>query len=378
MMLRTKSRYKSIFLLGSLLSAGNTVEYFSKFSEKLVIFYLQPRWDKRNNFIHVYKNGYLVSKHELFSPKNIVLQYLVIYIQYTYTFLKFFKKDEHFFVITYHPLLFFVKIFARVFRNFDIVFWIADYIPNGNIPLKIYQSFIFFFHKKNTYNLYLSDRINKIMNKKVIDTAKSKTVMWGIQKAKYYKKNVNSQRLYLYYNGIVRSEHGIDVLLNLSKSYKNIYLRLLGRCDQELFKYYSKMIKTYGIKERIYFPNRFFSLEELVSESKKCLMSVGLYSVGKKSYAYYTDSGKIKLYAQLGLPIIMTDSSETAMYVKKFCAGEVITRDVESLYNAIFSISNNYSTYLKGLRKFNNYFYFETYYKDKFVFLEKNNSNYLS
>src|SRR5438045_3816082 len=114
--------YESIFLLSSLMWLGNVVEYFSKHSKKLIVFYLLPRWDKRENFIQVYERGVLKKEYSLFSPKNIVIQYPFLFLQTFFVMLQNFKKNEHFFVITYHPYLFFIQEILKFFRKSDIVF----------------------------------------------------------------------------------------------------------------------------------------------------------------------------------------------------------------------------------------------------------------
>src|SRR5205807_1780497 len=118
----------------------------------------------RENFIQVYERGVLKKEYSLFSPKNIVIQYPFLFLQTFFVMLQNFKKNEHFFVITYHPYLFFIQEILKFFRKSDIVFWIVDYFPRPSLPLKIYQECMNYFHKKNKYNIYLSNRLNKIMN----------------------------------------------------------------------------------------------------------------------------------------------------------------------------------------------------------------------
>ncbi len=364
--------YRNLLLLGSLLSAGNVVDYFITHTEKLVVIYLLPRWDTRKNFVEIYEYGELKKRYELFSPKIIFFQYPVFFFQYVKTLFSCFHKNEHFFVITYHPLLFFFKSIIRHFRSYDMVFWIADYFPKPNFFLKLYQGCIPFFHRRNTYNIYLTDRINKVMNKGVAKNSyTSRTIMWGVKAPKTYKKVLPKDSITLFYHGVIRDEHGIELLLDLPKNDRKIKLKILGRCDDVLYKKYTEIIKNSKITDRVYLPNRYVSLQELEKEAKGCLAAAVLYKVSKNNFTFYADPGKVKTYAQLGLPIIVTKGSEVGEYIQKYKAGEIIERDLGSLTKAVYAIADNYQSYINGLKKFNNYFNIEKYYKRNFAFIEE-------
>ena len=119
------------------------------------------------------------------------------------------------------------------------------------------------------------------------------------------------------------------------KENKEYKFSIIGVCDGKLYKKYKKLLTQYRITNRVYFPNKFIPKEELEAISKKCFVGVAPYLTGSIHGTYYVDPGKIKEYAELGLPIIMSNTSIIAPYVKKFNAGEVINRDIESLRIAI-------------------------------------------
>ena len=93
-----------------------------------------------------------------------------------------------------------------------------------------------------------------------------------------------------------------------------------------------------------------------------------MYDMDPSNATYYTDPGKVKTYASLGLPIIMSDVSAIVPFVKKFKCGIVINKKDEDLGKAIIDIKKNYKRYLLGIKKFNEYFYYETYYHKGFNF----------
>ena len=112
------------------------------------------------------------------------------------------------------------------------------------------------------------------------------------------------------------------------------------------------------------------NLVELEKISKTCQVGIATYDMDKKSATYYTDPGKIKTYASLSLPIIMSNVSSVASYVRQFGCGKIINKNNEELAGALVEIENNYDTYLKGLDRFNKFFFYDTYYKKSFKFLE--------
>lgn len=366
--------YKNIFYLGSSLWAGNVIEYFIKNSHKLVVFYFLPRWEKRRNFVRVFVKGKLIREYSLFSPKNIFIQYLFLPIQISLVIIRNFKKEESFYAITYHPIFFPIKYFLRYMRNFEIVFWIADYIKNGDSFKKLFQFFTSYYQKRNKYNFYLSDRINKVMNEEIRRKPTNHTVMLGVKpfsiKNKKIQKRV-TKKIRLFYIGVIKESHGMTLLLRLLEKNKNIKVKILGSCEEKMFRRYRKIISKKKLSSQVYFPNKYFSDEEIKTYAKNCNIGIALYPDNNENIHYYADPGKIKFYSQLGLPIIMSDSAGIAKYIKKFKAGEVIRLNLDSFQQSVDKISKNYFSYIQGLRRFCEYFDFEKYYRRKMIFMEK-------
>ena len=225
------------------------------------------------------------------------------------------------------------------------------------------------YHDKILYGCYLSDRINKKLNGKILNTPYRRTIMWGVD-AKPIKRESNKYNFSFLFVGQITDSQGLDFFYEFLKSHKEYSIKIIGICDEALYKKHQKLIKDYDIINQVYFPNKFFSNEELEKISKSCHVGVALYKLSKLNATYYTDPGKIKTYAQLGLPILMSDISAIASYIKKFNAGEVITLNKKSIYDGIVKIRNNYDSYTDGLEKFNRFFYYESYYRRLFSFLE--------
>lgn len=368
-----KFRYENILLYTSHQWCGNIEEYFSQNSERLLAFLLMPRVQNKDNVLRIYEKGRLVKEDSIRLSENIFLYYIFWYLQYIRAIFKYAPRDQKLIVISFHPYPFLLMTLQKFFRRVVFVFWIADYFPPINIPLRLFEKAKKFYHNNIDYACYLGDGVNKIMNGRVLTTARKRTIIWGV-KPKHIKRNFEKIKHTILYVGVVRSNVGLDIAYEFLKANKTYNLKVIGVCDKALYKKQVTMIKSYGIEEQVYFPNRFFFDGELNEISKECFVGIALYSIDSTSTIYYADPGKVKAYTEMGLPVIMTKTSSIAPYIEKFKAGEVIDRDVTSLERAVKNIQGNYKLYTDGVEKFNKYFYFEDYYRKGFKFLEDGNN----
>jgi hypothetical protein len=367
--LNKKFPYKNIFLVGSLLHAGNSADYFQERTQNLVIFYFLGTLRKEKDFITVYHKGRLKKKKMLFAPRIPLVYHAFIYFWYISVLIDFFPKKEKIYVITFHPLFFLLHRLIKFIRNIEIVFWIADFLPQPrNVVLKLYQKLIMFYHQNNKINYYLGNKLNTLMNGKLLDTINVRTVMWGIRLEKINVKKKHD-RIILCFIGVVRKGHGLDLAFKLAKKYKQVSIKILGECNPSLYDYYQSLISSYNIREQVKFENRYYTNSELPKEISSCTIGIALYNTSKTDPIYYTDPGKVKTYTQFGLPVIMTNTSEIVPFIKQFKAGKITEANLESLYKAIQEISNKYQEYLAGVKKFNNFFEYTKYYDNAFVAL---------
>jgi hypothetical protein len=366
-----KYRYNNIFLFASFQFCGNIIEYFSQNSEKAVIYITQPRFNNKYNIVRLYKKGKLISEYKVISSGNIFFYHIYWYITYIQVLLNHFSKREKVYVITWQPYFLFGMSIQKIIRNIEFVYWIGDYFPPVNVSLKLYEKIKKYYHDKVTYSRYLSDRINKKMNGKLLENAQRSTTMWGVNPEKKYIKKEDSKKIVLLFIGVIRESQGIELLLQVIKENSDFYLKLLGSSTDSYFKKYNNLINKYNISDRVEFPNRMFYGDEIIRESRNAKIGIALYDVTKNNASFYADPGKIKTYAQYGLPILMTPIADVEKYIIKFSAGEVVGQNIKEVERAIKKIKRDYRKYLDGLEKFNNYFYYENYYQKKFKFLEK-------
>lgn len=344
------------------------MEYFIEHTEKLVIYYIMPRGGKEQNLVRCYDKKRMIYEKKFFSPGKMVLCYLLLYLNFIRIIFKFYSSKEKFYFICGHPLFSFLKSFLNIFRHFEVVYFVGDYYPGPKLLNIIYHFLSQHYHDRCRFKSYLSDRLNKIYNKKVINNNNIKTIMWGVKPAGIFPKDFN-QGIKLCFIGAIRESHGLELLFKLLKFDRQLKVKILGTCEKNLFYKYQKIIKNFNLNSQIYFPNRFLSDSELESESKDCHIGMALYN--SDSGTRYSDPGKIKTYAQLGLPVIMTDTAEIVKYIKKFKAGEIVRRNISAINKAIYKIYNDYSSYQAGLKEFNDFFNYQVYYSKRFKFLEK-------
>lgn len=369
--MRKNYHYKNLFLYSSLQFCGNIEEYFVDNTEKLVAFIIMPRLKHEYNFIRLYKKGKLIEEKKVRFSENIILYYLLWHYYQMSFLIKYFTRNEKISMITFHPISFFGMSLQKMFRSIEFVYWVGDYFPPVNLYLRLFEKLKKYYHDRVRYCFYLSDTINQKLNGKILDTPYRKTIMWGVD-PKSIKREANKYNFSFLFVGQVTDSQGLDFFYEFLKSHREYSIKIIGICDEALYEKHQKLIKNYSIDNQVYFPNKFFSNEELEDISKNCHAGVALYKVSKLSATYYTDPGKIKTYAQLGLPILMSDISAIAKYIKSFNAGEVITPNKKSIYGGIIKIRNNYERYVRGVARFNQFFYYKTYYKRLLSFLENN------
>ena len=365
-----KMYYGNIFMYSSYQSTANTEEYFANHTKKLVVFVLNPR-QLDTNLVRLYKLGILVEEKKVKNYKNRLAFYFMWYINYLMFLMRYFTRKEKVIVISWSPISFFGMTIQKMLRNIDFLFYDGDYFPPVNITLRLYEALKRYYNQKVTYAFYSGDLINEKMNGKVLNTPYRKTALWGVF-PRNIKRKLDKSNFTILFVGHIKESQDLEFLFNFLKEHRNYKLKIIGMCDGDLGKKYSRIIKENGIEDQVYFPNRFFPDKELEEISKTCQVGIALYDITPTNGTYYTDPGKVKTYASLGLPIIMSDMSAIAPYIKRFNCGILIKKDYTELGNALLDMRKNYTTYLQGLKKFNNYFYYETVYRKTFHLLEKN------
>lgn len=318
----------------------------------------------------MYRQGRLVKEEKVWSSSNFFLYYVSWLCHYWKFILVYFERKEKFVVLSGHPISFFGMSLQKLLRpNARFAYWIGDYFPAVNVSLRLFEKLKKYYHDRVSYAYYLSATINKIFNEgNIVDNERKKTVMWGVKPIITKKRDFKGQ-LSILFVGLVKEGQGIEVLLSFLAKHSDYTLKIIGICRDELFENYQALIGQYEIGDRVFFPNKFYSDTELTELAKTCHVGIALYDTGKLNATYYTDPGKVKTYAELGLPIVMTDTSGIAFFVKRFGCGEVIKKE-EEIETALEKMRSHYGEYQQGLKKFLSYFAYNAYYRKSFNALE--------
>ncbi len=367
-------RYKNIILYSSHQWCGNSFEYFRDHTEKFLVFLLMPRVQNKDNVLQVYEYGKLIEEVPLLLSENFLPYYFLWYYHYIWTLFKYFKYGEKVYVITAHPYIFFLGSLQKIFRNIEFVYWIADYFPPINRVLFWYEKLKRFYHDGMRYACYLGDGVNKQMNGRVMHTPFRQTIMWGVS-PKFIKRNISKISKTLLYVGVIRESVGLDVAYRFLSEHREYRLQIVGICDKATYVHQQKLIHDAGVSKQVHFPNRFYYDDELTKLSETCFAGLALYTTDNTNTIYYSDPGKVKAYAEMNLPIIISKTSSIMPYIEKFGAGEVIDRTPDALFAAVKKVIRQYPKYLRGLKKFNEYFFYERYYAKKLNFLKITNNH---
>lgn len=363
--------YPTIIFLTSLQYSNHLREYFIENAEKAIAYYVLPRKGTINNFVEVYEKGVKVKTKELYSPRNLFFWHIFLYVHYLKILFAFTRREEKIYFINYLFTLYFLHPVVSFFRNVKTVAWVGDYWPMNNLSIQIYNFFLRRFHRSADYAFYQTDRINKKMNGRLINTERHKTIIPGVEVPKINFSKKIRDTITLCFVGVLVPWQGVDVLLEIVAKNPKIKLKLIGTGEESVVNSHRALIKKYGIEKRVYFPNKFIYKEELKKHIQQSDIGIALYEVDPMKVTYYGDPAKIKQYMEYGLPIIMTDAAEVATYIKKFHAGIVVERNLESITKAIETMTKNYKDYLKNLDRLNKWLNFRTYYMDAYKFLEE-------
>ena len=362
-------RYKRIFMYSSLQFCGHREEYFAARTEHVVFYIPFTRCGARPGLVREYRMGSLVSEYQVPSSANLVLYYALWYLNHIRILLRHFRRGRPLIVHAGFPVAFFGLWFQRLLRPATFAYTIGDYFPPQTLLGHLFAKVQQFYHDRVTCAYYLTDRINRQLNGTVLDTPTRRTVMWGVQEAPI-RRDPPGAHVRLLLVGLIKGSEGLSRLLEFLAASPDYSLEVVGVCDDLLYQNFMRQIRAAGLSDRVHFPNLFLPEPELHELSRACHIGVALYDTNPMNPTNYADPGKVKAYTEMGLPVVMTDISDIARYIREFRCGETIRQDPAELATALQRIRNGYPGYVEGVRRFNAHFAYEAYYESAFSFLE--------
>jgi hypothetical protein len=365
---RNDFRYESVFALASFQFCGHIDEYLIANTRRLCLMYVLPRFGEQRHVIRRYEEGRLIEERSLKSSQNIFLYYWLWFWHHNAELFRFTKwSRERTLVFCGHPVCFFGMSLMKLLRKLSYLYWIGDYFPNKSFVIRAFERVKRFYHDHASFTYYLSDTINRKMNRGTVRTEPPhRTLMWGMRRfSAQERKGVDTISRQLLFVGLVRDGQGIEDVLDFLAENRDFTLSIVGVAANGYEKTVERMIVDRRLSDRVYFPNRFHSQGELLAIAGESIAGLALYSIGEENFTHYADPGKVKAYIEMDLPVVMTRISEVVPFIEKFHAG-VVVDGPESVGDAVRKIVREHRLYNEGVRRFNEHFEYTRLYADAF------------
>lgn len=347
---------------------GNIVEYFAKNSQEFYLYLFPPSYKNQPSQFSYFNKGNEIMTEKLwwYKGNNKILIHVFYYIYYIHILSKY--RITNTYIIFYFPLYLLLNSFISFLTGNKFVFWIWDYFPVKSRVMNIYNTLVKHYNDSLQYVLYLSPNLKKIYTSSFVQSKEKEgireVVSFGIKEVEIIGK-VNSNTVG--YIGNLRPGQGLEFILDAVKENPELYVEFVG--DGPLRDELNRLVKEYRITKRVTF-HGFVTNEQLLGIVAKWEVAIAPYIPTKDNPTMYTEPGKIKLYIELGLPVIMTKVSYIYKELVKYNAGVVIDFEYKSFAKALRTIQKNYSQYKLGVKKLKEDNQFEIYYRKKFRFLE--------
>lgn len=360
--------YKRVFAYGSLQFCGHIEEYLAAHTAELLLFIVQPRVGATTNLFRRYRGGALLEERSLRSSQNVILYYLLWFVNHVRLVLSFCPRNERTIIFGGHPVAFFGMGFLKRLRPLAFAYWIGDHYPSPVLSVRLFERVKRWYHDRVDFAFYLTDAINRVMNGEVTSTPARRTVMWGLKPFPVFSVPPMTPFSVLFV-GLIRPGQGLEALFDYLAAHRDCRLSVIGVCQPEYAVRLEELLGRLELRSRVFFPNRFYSEAELLEVARTCHVGVALYDTSSDNFTHFADPGKIKAYAEMHLPVLMTRISDIVPYVERFHSGEVIDRS-EEIGPALERIRSHYASYQEGIGRFIAHFDFEGYYRDAFRILE--------
>lgn len=361
--------YSRIFAYGSSQFCGHIEEYLASHTADLLVFVVEPRIGRHANTVRRYSRGALVETRPVRSSQNLFLYYLLWYANQIRFLLEFCPRNRTTLVWGGHPVVFFAMGFFRRIRPLRYAYWVGDYYPSPRLVVRLFERLKRWYHDRVDYTFYLTDAINRALNGgKIAAAPNHRTVMWGV-KPVAAAPAPPIDPFTLLFVGLIRPGQGLEVLFDFLSRHRSFRLRIIGVCQPAYFTQLQSLRTKLGLEEQVFFPNRFYSEAELLEVAATCHVGLALYDRSGENFTHYADPGKVKAYAEMRLPVLMTRISDIVPYVERFRSGEVIDGPDE-IGAALEQIRARYAVYQEGIARFIAHFEFDRYYREAFSALE--------
>lgn len=365
-----KFRYESVFANASYQFCGHVDEYLIANTRHLGLYYTETRFGRKKHCLRLYEEGRLVSEKEMYSVHNIFLYYFLFFYYHNVELWRFAARQKgRTIVVNGHPVTLFGFSFQKLFHKLTYVYWIGDYFPSKSLVIRAFERVKKLYHGRVDFRCYLSDSINRVMNGRICSEPWRRTISWGLRLYPGCEADRGDSRQLLFV-GLLRNGQGIDKILDFIAANREYRLAIIGEAAADYDREVQRFIDERRVGDRVFFPNRFYSQEELLVEAKRSFAGIALYDLSADNFTHYADPGKVKAYVEMGLPVIMSRISDVVKKIEEFRAGEIVD-SAEGVGEAARKIMANGADYRKGVLAMAAYFDYDRYYGESFAALEE-------
>ena len=362
--------YQSIFAHVPYQFCGHVPEYLIANTEHLCLFVFETRFGKKKHKVEWYENGVKTGERELSTSHNVFLYYL-LWFWHAYVWLYRFaaKAPGRTIVLCGHPDNMFGMSLHRLVHRVRYSYWIGDFFPSRSLVIRCFERVKRFYNDHADFVWYLSDAINRIENGKVLQEPRKMTVPWGIR---IYPgcDTVRRDTRRLLFVGLLRNGQGIDTIIDFIADNPQYSLSIIGEAANGYDRTVAKAIAERSVGDRVFFPNRFYSQDELIEEAKRSFAGIALYDTATDNLTHYADPGKVKALIEMGLPVIMTRISDVVRWIERFNAG-IVVDSVSDVPAAARTIAENPEKFNRGVLDFSAHFDYERHYRRSFAAMEE-------
>jgi len=176
--------------------------------------------------------------------------------------------------------------------------------------------------------------------------------------------------------GTVSDNQGLELVLKgislLKGYYPNIMFHVIG--SGPYYEVIKSQVKKLDIGNNVKLYGFIQSEKDVYDILSKCMVGVATWNGSESDNSRYADPGKPKLYALLGLPIIITKFPAISKDISRYGAGIVIDYQLEQFVNSLKSIFEDAKIYEKivsNLHLFQKMCKARTIFEEAFIDTEK-------
>ena len=311
---------------------------------------------KKRSSVTLYQKGEIIKK--LVAPRIFGPDIFYYFKDFLFTILFVLKTGRKFdFCLAVDNLN---TLSALILRKFGIVkkviYYTIDYTPKRFLnPL-----FNLIYHKIDKFCCYHTDliwsssnRMKKARQKKGLDLKRCADEIIVSDGCHFkeikrpIKKKIN--RFKLVFMGHLIANKGVDLILRslplIVKKYPKTILTIVGAGPEE--KKLKSLAQRLNIRKNIIFTGFIKSHQELERIIANCGIAIAPYVPDPKSFTFFSDVGKVKVYLACGLPVLITDVPEIAKEIEREKAGAIFKYKKDSLVEKLKMLLENDKLYFQ-------------------------------